>query len=669
MSKIAPNRLFLMTVCVMFPFVMFAQDKEKHEMKLLARPMPDSVMLRWAPTTYQLWLSGNKHGYYVLRACLMRDGKLLAKPEEVRLTDTPLKPAPLERWEQIAETNGLAGVAAEAIFGDQMDVEAGNPSSLIEIVNKATEQESKLGFALLAADQNAQVAVLSGLMLIDKTAKKGEKYLYKVYPAYIPEGMVVDTGLFFTGVDEYMPLVPPSNVKAQGDDKMVTITWGLSDYTAFYVERALKGSDQFERLNETPLINTTPEGYDELPYNFYLDTLPSNEQVYNYRIIGLSAFGELSPPSTVVSGKGEYVISQAPIVTKVYSPDNQSVLVQWEMIDEKQKAEGYKIYRSEKFAEGYHEIGQSKNKQSSFTDQTPMYIGYYRVQAFNSDGGGPMSIPRMVQLIDSIPPLPPVGMTAMADTSGKVMLRWNRNNESDIYGYRVFRANSKNEEFSQITKAAILDTFMVDSINLQTLTKKVHYQVVAVDKRQNRSAFSTVFTIERPDIVAPAPPVFKKVINSGDGIQLGWFLSPSADVEHQLLYRKKQEEADWQLIADMSKNDTLYVDSLALPQTRYYYLLLAVDKSGNESQPTKPVVGEYQRNDQGSPWITPKVKVNNREGTVELSWDPIVGALRYVVYEKKQETLHVVKGVTDCNCKIVGNSIAKNSIYFIKAVF
>ena len=64
--------------------------------------------------------------------------------------------------------------------------------------------------------------------------------------------------------------------------------------------------------------------------------------------------------------------------------------------------------------------------------------------------------------------------------------------KADLYGYRVFRANSKHEEFSQITVESVFYSHYTDTISLQTLTKKVYYKILAVDQRQNWSEFSSI---------------------------------------------------------------------------------------------------------------------------------------------------------------------------------
>src|SRR5690554_2658796 len=105
---------------------------------LLVRAMPDSVMLRWAPDSYRLWMIGNKHGYKVTRTCLIRNGAFIANPVTELMTPTALKPMPLSKWEYIAENDDYAGVAAEAIYGDEFEVDPGS-GGVMDIINRSTE--------------------------------------------------------------------------------------------------------------------------------------------------------------------------------------------------------------------------------------------------------------------------------------------------------------------------------------------------------------------------------------------------------------------------------------------------------------------------------------------------------------------------------------------------
>ena len=630
-----------------------AQDNPlKHEVKLMARPMPDSIMLRWAPTTYQLWLNGNKFGYHVIRTTIIRNGEFV-KEKSKQLTKQPLKPRPLDAWESLAEVNGYAGVAAQAIYGDGFDVETNEGSSIIDIMNKATEQENRFGFALFSADQSTEVARFSGLWYTDQDVKKNEKYLYQVYAAQLPDGIQADTAVFYTGVDEFLPLPAPIDVKAEPDDKMVTITWDKqfqSQYfNSFWVERSDDDGKNFSRLNDVPLVNTTPEGHDEANFHFYVDTLPDNATAFQYRVIGISLFGELSPPSKTKITKGIYKISSVPTLTATPGPTGETVQLFWEFPNEKQeKVDGFRIYRSEKFDHDYELLKDNLPAISlSCNDQQPLMTGYYRIQAFNNGFEGPRSIPKMVQLIDSIPPAIPTGLTANTDTSGIVQLKWTANADEDIFGYRVFRANHIKEEFSQITIETTLLNSYVDTISLKTLTKEVYYKVVAIDQRQNKSGFSEILKLERPDVVPPAAPVIKTIGSTPQGILLKWHPSPSNDVNKQVLYRNRQGSREWEVIKSFPPDSIQTTDQPPLSNTVYRYLLIAVDKTGNESKPASPVAGKYHAPKQKQVWIQPTVKINKKKGTVALNWEkPAHIVNQYLIYQKVEDkNWKLLKGV------------------------
>lgn len=626
-----------------------AQESPKDELFLMARPMADSIMLRWAPSTYRLWINGNNHGYLIERSCLMKNGEMLPTPERIMLTSEPLRPRPEAEWEKLADVSDLAGVAAVSIYGEGFEVETAD-GGMMDVVNQITVQESRFGYALLAADLSAEIARMSGLGFTDKLVKSEEKYLYKVYPAMVSEGMIVDTAYYFTGVDEYLPLPVPINVEAEAGDKMVTISWDAISqkgaFTAFWVERSDNGGKTFSRLNTSAMVNTTPDGYDDPDYHYYIDSLADNNINYQYRIIGITPFGEESKPSAVVSVKGVNKITVAPYINKGECNDGKTVVLEWELNNPKnEKIEGYRVLRSDVFDTNYDQVGDDLiAPQRTFRDNNPLSTGYYRIQAFNSDGSGPMGMPKMVQVVDSIPPLAPKGLVAEADTTGVVHLRWQHNSEPDLYGYRVFMANNPNDEFSQLTVDAVFDNFYTDTIQLKTLTKKVYYRILAVDKRQNWSELSEILEVKRPDIVPPAPPRITGVTHCKNGLKIEWYQSPSNDVALQLLYRTTPERNDWQLLVRLDTQSEQYNDSTVLSETIYRYLMVAVDSAGNESKPSGYVSGKYKKNIEEK-WIEPKMKTNKRKGTVELTWNPEdINSTEIMLYGKdKQGNWSVIK--------------------------
>ncbi|MFW6267526.1 MAG: hypothetical protein ACOC1E_00180 [Marinilabiliaceae bacterium] len=659
-------RRYLQPVVVVFILWMLtpsvlAQDSED-EIRLLARPMPDSILLRWAPTSYPLWLSGNKHGYMVNRTLILKNGEFVDNPVPELLTDSPLKPAPLEEWEETAEDNDYAGIAAQAIHGDGFEVDAGEENAgMLQIHNRATEQQSKFGFALLAADISPKVARLSGLWFTDRDVNPGEKYLYKVWQAHQPGDEVVDTAYYYTGTDEHRALPAPANVMAEPGDKSVSLKWERSlqegIYTGYWIERSQDKESGFKRLNSSLLVNTTPEGYDEAAFHHYVDSLPDNQHDYFYRIVGVSPFGEEGPPSQVVEVKGEKKIKQAPrLVDTDASPEG--VDLTWEMEDTG-NVDGFRIFRSGQFKDNYEIIADSlPAMQDSYLDESPLSTGYYRLQAYNQDGGGPLGAPKMVQVIDSVPPAVPTGLKAEVDSTGHVFLEWKANSDADISGYRVFRANAQHEEFSQLTGSTVENNRYTDTINIETLTKKVYYKILAVDQSQNWSGFSEVLEVDRPDVVPPATPLITSVDGGDDGIELEWNRSPSTDVMTQLIYRNKEGNREWVLLDKLGAEPDAYRDSLAISETIYRYLVMAVDSAGNESKPGKAVAGKMNPTDLASVKNIEAKYDKNLEAGV-LKWEYAHDGYTFLIYKKDKENPRLVHSTE--SMEYVDNFVSGNS--------
>ncbi len=630
-------------------------DVKKDELFLLGRTLPDSILLRWAPSTYRLWLVGNTYGYRVTRTTLMKDGKILENRQERLLTPEPLKPRSLDEWEKLDGCDEYAGIAAHSIYGDGFDVSLGGSNTgMVDLFNKATIQENKFGFALYAADMSVNVAKYHGLMYVDKDVVKGEKYIYNVFLDRVPEDMKRDTLVLFTGVDETLPIPAPADFKAEAGDRQIILTWDnkyqKQFYNSFWIERSADNGNTFKRLNNKPFLNTTAPGYEEAPFHHYIDTIATNGLSYAYRIIGITVFGELSPPSEVLKINGLNLITQAASINKTYSTDGISLTLNWSFAnDNKEVIDGFRLFRSKQFDTGYVLIADSLPlTSSSYIDTKPLYNAYYRLQAFNKDGDGPMGLPKMAQVVDSIPPLAPTGLSAKADTSGLVTITWNANTDDDIYGYRIYRANATHEEYSSIIASPVVDTVYIDQVEIKTLTKNVFYKIKAYDLRQNQSAFSEVLMVERPDIVPPSPPLITSITPSDSGIVILWINSISEDVDKQLLYRNRVGSNDWKLIKTFYPvGDTMYNDVPDLNNAIYRYLLIAVDKAGNECKPLKPVSAKYAANTHKQVWITPKVKSYKRDKVVRISWDaPAFPVSRFLIYTcEPKGQWHLIDGV------------------------
>ena len=164
---------------------------------------------------------------------------------------------------------------------------------------------------------------------------------------------------------------------------------------------------------------------------------------------------------------------------------------------------------------------------------------------------------------------------------------WSKNTESDLWGYRIFKSNFNNDEFSLLNAYPTLDTMWIDTIDVDLGTKDIYYLVEAADKRNNRSPLSDTIRIELPDRIPPLPPMLSKVEQVADSIVLHYAPSGSEDAVALNFYRRNIKQRGWEKIYVIphSEEMSFVVDSTYDVGVHYAYTVTASDNAGNESTP------------------------------------------------------------------------------------
>jgi len=657
----------------LFCLTINAQDTGR-KIEVLAKAGQESIMLRWGPNDPVAWERLNEYGYIVERITISRNGILLNPTENKILTELPLKPKPLNNWEELVDANDYAAVAAQAIHGETFELTENYSSDIIQVVQKAQELEQRFSFALFAADQEYEVAEMSGLAFVDNTVKKNEKYLYRVKSAVPKELELINNGFVYISLDDYEELPKIYDVQAVFGDKSVILSWERQNfegiYNSFIVEKSADNNKTFTSITENPIVNASPSEEVNTRRSYKLDSLSRNGKKVSYRVKGINAFGEISPPSDTVSGFGLVRISSAPNIID-WKTDNIKANITWEFSNG-EEIKGFVVERTRSTQGPYKEIARLDNYVTFYEDTQPLATNYYRVVAYN-DTHQTASFPVLVQLEDSIPPTQPTGLTAKIDSSGIVSLKWLENEEQDLFGYRVYRSNFKNAEFVQVTNKAVPVNEWVDSLSLDNLTSKIYYKVQAVDFRYNPSERSEIAELLKPDLTPPVPPVFKSIKSTTIGVQLEWIPSSSEDVESHQLYRRHKNSKNWSLIEFFNDSITFHVDTTMALTSDYQYTIVAVDESNLESQPAKPVWGK--KLDTG---IRPeiegiKVEVNREQQLVRLSWDYNSNSLeKFVIYRaQNDEPLSLYKTIIGESQGFEDKGLTINSTYKyrVKAIY
>ena len=218
-------------------------------------------------------------------------------------------------------------------------------------------------------------------------------------------------------------------------------------------------------------------------------------------------------------------------------------------------------------------------------DNNPGQSNYYQVMLKGNDNLSSLSFPYFVQTEDNDPPGIPVMLSGKVDSSGAATIIWKKNTEPELVGYKVFRANSPFEEFISLEQGINPENLCIDTINLNTLTQKIYYQVIAIDKNYNTSGYSEILELSRPDTIPPAPGLITRVEIVGGKQTLGIEESPGNDIAYYELHRKTEDDSLSLLVMTWKKKlPVTYVDT-ALIQGKYLeYFLFTYDNSGNRSE-------------------------------------------------------------------------------------
>lgn len=574
--------------------VLRAQDTAS--VKVIARSMPNKILLRWAVDEPLAWKKANEAGFWIQRATISRNGKAVVPIERIQLVAQPLKPKPLGEWEVLALQDQNVAILAQALYGDTFEVSPpGSQMNAVYAINDELEQ--RFTIALVAAEQNYEASKLAGWAIEDPSVMAGEKYVYSVSvanPAQI--SIPINSGTVYASTDLYEALPEPIGLAGVFTDQKVTLSWNFNllqhVYTNYHIERSKDGIS-YEQLNGVPIFSAQQDKESSDITMFYMDSIPNNTNFY-YRVIGKTAFGETGPSSKIVHGKAKETLGFVPrIYQKELSTDNK-VLVRWEF-----KEEGNRLI--DKF-----QLRKSNSNQGPFStvvDNIPIKareityegldrVNYFTIVAVGKNGAESESYTSLVQPVDSVPPSPPIGLKGAIDTTGVVTLSWSKNLEEDLGGYRIYRSYNPQAEFSEITQRTLKQENYTDKVATANLNKKVYYKILAEDQRFNRSQFSKVLVMDKPDHTPPSSPILNNYEVTTDGIKLFWTPSSSVDVAFHKVYRKKEsaQETLWEKLHESNSiKDSTFFDSTVEERSFYRYTVVAADSVGLESRPAKPI--------------------------------------------------------------------------------
>ncbi len=250
--------------------------------------------------------------------------------------------------------------------------------------------------------------------------------------------------------------------------------------------------------------------------------------------------------------------------------------------------EAYAVYRADSPVGPWTTVAKVKGRDSTThvdagKRNQPLKNGQNYCYAVAGINAGGVEGEKSGVVVATTKPAPMKAAGLKADSGGvkEVRLRWKRNPEGDLRGYRIYRAPGGGSRFARVAEVEAETFEYVDGKLAAGATYA--YQVAAVDAdglEGEKSDPTTATTKAAPR--APAGLVFRDL---GGRIELAWEDNPEADIDKYVVHQRS-------LMGSKPIGETLepkFVVENAKPGKACTFTVVAVDRTGLQSAPSTPL--------------------------------------------------------------------------------
>jgi hypothetical protein len=439
------------------------------------------------------------------------------------------------------------------------------------------------------------------------------------------------------------PLSPaPGGVQAKVDERGVSLFWEAPvenrqlPVIAYAVERD-GGGQSGAAVTAKPVI---PGMRWDAKFPLLLDRNAPPNEMLTYRVFSVDAFGRRSAGTSIRIFYPDFHALEPPQPVTATAGAGK-VVVSWPA-QQKPNLAGYVVERAFLYAGPYEALAAQALPPTTAQYEDATVRGgtayYYRVRAVNSRGdlGNPSSA-AMAQPQNPGAPPKVDGLTADAGQT-RVRLTW-KPVSLPVAGYFVERRGVTGtagvENWVRLNPHVTPEPLYDDFVGL-TSDAKMEYRVLAVGFDNAEGPASASVQVVLADRSLPDAPSITGS-SGADGKTLLNFVPADEKTAQFLVLRSGREGDLGVVIGDPLPGDARqFTDLYVSPGEKYWYRLVAVDKSGNRSDPTRPVAIRV-----GSPQIpAPTAPTAQYTGTpyphVVLQFQPPPAGLSVIVERQGQ---------------------------------
>lgn len=424
----------------------------------------------------------------------------------------------------------------------------------------------------LGVDAGAALDKILQVSFVDRGLTDGEEYFYRL-TAYNEFNLESDFSFPVKG----SAIRSVGGAAAQsGLIREVSLSWDHIDspvIKGYFIYRSLLEKSGFTKLKKVD----QPAAAQRVNYSDR-DGMIDNT-TYFYRITALDEAGLETSPSEIIAA-----ITRGKPPTPQGLQGRSGILKRAELTWQpslESDVEGYMIYFSRTREGKYQHLRKMEGRAAvTFThggaferlDDGAQY--FYIITSFNRVGVE--SEPTAPVAVQTKPrPTQPVSFQGESLKVKEAPLKWQENLEKDVVYYRIFRSETREEDFSQIARIQGATSY-VDKNLKDGMTYR--YRIQAEDKDGLLSDFSDLVRVQTK--ARPSRPLGLKGEALPAKVELVWKPSPEADISHYVIYSKRFLGLDR---LGVSSAATFNDAPLERGKSKTY-VVTAVDKDGLESE-------------------------------------------------------------------------------------
>lgn len=241
-----------------------------------------------------------------------------------------------------------------------------------------------------------------------------------------------------------------------------------------------------------------------------------------------------------------------------------------------------------------------------------------------------------------------------AESSGKPVLTWNESEGAD--GYEVYRASSSAGNYSLI--ATVKKCTYTDKT--ATHSKLYYYKVKAVDNDFDQASSNlSKYVSRRCDLARPTVSG-SNAADSGKPV-LTWSKISGADKYN--VYRSTSQNGTYTKIATVAAAS--YTDTTAKQSKAYYYKVKAID---SDISSANSAYSKVVKRTCDLPRTSVTASNVSKSGKPKLTWSPINGAEKYMVYRSTSKNGKYVRMYTTSKTSYINTSAKAGVTYYYKVV-